>query len=185
MTTPRNIAVAIAELEPIQIDGLFERHVSPAVRDLTGSSAGGRWGPPGSYSVLYLGRPPETVIAEAYRHLVDDVDGMSGDMVGPRRLLRCEVLVSNILDLRDPRVLDGLGLDLEALGGSHAPCQRVGQAAHQLGRHGVIAPAATGLGETLALFETHLSESEHPRLLETEIWHHLPSDPRESRVEGN
>jgi len=32
----------------------------------------------------------------------------------------------------------------------------VGLAAHQLGLHGVIAPAATGLGLTLALFEHNL-----------------------------
>jgi len=174
----RNLAAAVAKLGTASVTGTFERHVSPGIRTLTGSSAGGRWGRPGAYSVLYLGRPTETVVAEAYRHLVDDVEGMTGDLVGPRHVLTCEVELTDVVDLRDRANLRTIGLDAEGLAGAHGPCQRVGQAAHQLGRHGIIAPAATGLGETLALFEHHLPESELPRLLQTTTWYGLPADPR-------
>lgn len=144
-------------------------------------------GPPGGYSVLYLGRPTRTVVAEAYRHLVDDdqEDRLDGTMVGPRNLLTCRVEVAEILDLRDPASRDAVGLDLAALRSpieEHAACQRVGQAAHQLQLHGVIAPAATQLGETLALFEEHLSHTELPELIGRERWPHLPPDPRHLRA---
>lgn len=86
--------------------------------------------------------------------------------------------MTTVLDLRDPDTLGRVGLDDEAIRGGHGPCQRVGQAAHQLGLHGLIAPAATGLGETLALFERHLPEAELPRIVQETRWEHLPPDPR-------
>lgn len=66
----------------------------------------------------------------------------------------------------------------EALSGSWEECQRVGQAAHQLEMHGLLAPAATGMGLTLSLFDRHLTPEERPRLVEAELWDRLPADPR-------
>jgi RES domain-containing protein len=181
----RGLAVAIAGCRTTSVEGTFHRHVSPSVRTLTGSNAGGRWGPPGGYSVLYLGRPPESVIVEAYRHLVDDVEGMTGELVGPRRLLTVEVRLSNVLDIRiaDNRSAVSLTVDdLRTDPGDHARCQRIGKVAHQLGLHGIIAPAATGLGETLAIFELHLPPQEQPILVAEETWAQLPPDPRVLQV---
>lgn len=56
------------------------------------------------------------------------------------------------------------------------------RAAHQLGLHGVLAPAATGLGETFAIFEEHLAPDELPRLVDEEVWDSLPADPRRLRA---
>jgi hypothetical protein len=70
--------------------------------------------------------------------------------------------------------------------GSYTVCQSVGRVAHQLGLHGIIAPAASGFGETLALFEQHLPAAEMPELVGNEIWDVLPVDPRSLRlVRGN
>jgi hypothetical protein len=121
------------------------------------------------------------VIAEAYRLLVDSVQGMTVDLVGPRRLLRCQVRVTEILDLRDVEMRALMGLDRAALAGLHPPCQRVGHAAHRAGLHGIVAPAATGLGETLALFEDNLPETELPVLTAQKTWRKLPPDPRRLR----
>lgn len=52
--------------------------------------------------MLYVGRPTASVTIEAYRHLVDDVEGMTADKVGPRTLWTCQIAVSNVLDLREP-----------------------------------------------------------------------------------
>jgi hypothetical protein len=57
-----------------------------------------------------------------------------------------------------------------------------GEVAHQLRLHGIIAPAATGLGETLALFEQHLPADEMPALVADELWDVLPADPRRLRL---
>jgi hypothetical protein len=50
------------------------------------------------------------------------------------------------------------------------------------GCSGILAPAATGFGETLALFEQHLPSSELPTLIREERWDTLPADPRRLRV---
>ena len=174
----RNLGLAVARARTASVKGMFERHVSPKVRTLTGSAAGGRWGPPGAYPVLYLGRPRESVIIEAYRHLVEDVEGMRPEAVGPRRVLTAEVNVTQILDLRDPASQAELELTMEDFLGPREPCQAIGLAAHQLRLHGVIAPAATGLGETLALFERILPSEEIPVLFAERMWDQLPRDPR-------
>jgi len=183
----RQLITAVAEATAIRVEGVFQRHCSPDVGELRGSPAGGRWGPPNAYSVLYLGRPTSSVIVEAYRHLVeDDLDGlMRPEMVGPRNLLTCEVAVDDVLDLRDPANLQRIGLSRDALSSptdEYAPCQRVGQAAHQLGLRGIIANAATGLGETLALFEEKFEPSEYPVVIARERWDTLPADPRRLRI---
>jgi hypothetical protein len=174
----RNLAAAVARGSIIEVAGRFERHVSPKIRTLAGSTAGGRWSLPNTYPVIYVGRPPESVVAEAYRRLVDGVEGMTADLVGPRTVFDVDVCVSQVLDLRDPETLARVGLDATGLLGGYGPCQRVGQAAHQLGLHGILAPAATEIGETLALFERHLPENEFPVIVDEDRWESLPPDPR-------
>jgi hypothetical protein len=121
------------------------------------------------------------VIVEAYRHLVETVEGMQPHMVGPRHLVTCEIEIMSVLDLREGASRDAVGLTLAELTsevGDYEACHRIGQAAYELGLHGVIAPAAGGLGETLAVFEDRLSEGEEPTLVEEQTWESLPIDPR-------
>lgn len=180
-----NLAVKVSRAARSDVTGVFQRHSSTKVGSLIGSPAGGRWGPPDSFPVLYLGKPIDSVVAEAYRHLVDGIEGMSGDMVAPRTLWTCQVTVTNILDLRDEESRDSVGLTVEDLmgpTGEYGKCQQIAQAANQLQLHGIIAPAATGIGETLALFEHHLPPGELPIVLRKEIWQCLPADPRQLRV---
>ena len=177
----RDIAAAVSRTGTATVAGRFQRHVSPRQELLRGSRAGGRWGPEGAYPVLYLGRPTNSVIVEAYRHLVETVEGMQPQMVGPRRLVTCEVEVTNVLDLRESESHDAVGLtiaDLCSEVGDYEACHRIGKAAHQLGLRGIIAPAASGLGETLAIFEDQLLENEKPALVEEQTWESLPADPR-------
>jgi RES domain-containing protein len=166
------------------VEGLFERHVSPTwvEQALLGSSAGGRWAAPGTFPVIYLGRPVSSVVVEAYRHLVDGVEGMTAEHVRGRRLVRARVAVDDVLDLRGRRTRLGIGLgDAELFSevGDYDACRRLGHAAHEAGLHGVIAPAATRLGETLALFVDHLAPEELPvRVGKAVVWRALPPDPR-------
>jgi RES domain-containing protein len=176
-----DIARALSSASTVTVAGRFQRHVSPRQERLRGSRSGGRWGPDGAYPVLYLGRPTDSVIVEAYRHLVETVEGMQPHMVGPRHLVTCEIEITSVLDLREGASRDAVGLTVAELSsevGNYGPCHRIGQAAYELGLHGVIAPAASGLGETLAIFEDQLSESEWPALVEEQIWESLPVHPR-------
>lgn len=179
-----SLAVAVSRATLSIVEGTFQRHSSPRVTTLTGSPAGGRWGPPGAFPVLYLGRPTTSVTVEAYRHLVDDIEGMTGDKVGPRTLWTVRISVTNVLDLRDPASRTAVGLTMDDLTSSvedYLPCQRVAQAAYQLQLHGVITPAAGSEGETLALFEYHLPPAELPTVIRRETWERLPADPRRLR----
>jgi hypothetical protein len=174
----RDIANAIAGTWLATIRGTFFRHAWHGVKELKGSTGGGRWGPEHGFPVIYLGQPVPSVVVEAYRRLVDPVEGMRGELVGPRVLLTVEVDVDQLLDLRDPANLPAVGLDEDALRGPWPPCVRVARAAHQLGLHGIVAPAATELGITLALFEQHLPHDQTPVITGRETWPHLPADPR-------
>jgi RES domain-containing protein len=182
----RSTALAVSQAGTTTITGVFHRHISLRQRPLSGSASGGRWGPEGAYPVLYLGRPTDSVVVEAYRHHVEPIEGMKPHMVGPRRLVTCEVEISDVLDLRDPKSREAVDITITELMsdvGDYEVCHRIGQAAHQLELHGIIAPAATGLGETLAIFERRLSADEQPVLVTELTWETLPADPRGPRPE--
>lgn len=183
--TSRDLAAQVARLPRVALDDFFYRHVKPGYHSLEGSLAGGRWGPPHAFPVLYLSHPEESAVIEAYRWLVDDVEGMRPELVGPRDLLTCRVTVSQVVDLRDVSSQEALGLTTEVLHSpaddpdAYSPCQTVGRAAHQLELHGILAPAAGGMqGETLALYPRNLPMPEIPELTSVETWPQLPHDPR-------
>lgn len=88
-----------------------------------------------------------------------------------------------MLDLRTAgaRAAAGLALsDLQSGVDDYGRCQEVAQVAHQLGRHGVLAPAATKMGETLALFTdlTDTAGQKPVRTADDVRWETLPPDPR-------
>lgn len=174
--------MSISRLSKTKVEGEFWRHASREEFLTAGSASGGRWSPAGAFPVCYLGVPLDSVIVEAHRNLVEPVEGLTPEMVGPRWCGRLWVAAEEILDLREAEAQMALGLSRDVLSGEWAPCQRIGQAAHQLGLHGILAPAATGLGLTLALFERRLQPDERPQLLEAELWPKLPADPRKPRL---
>ena len=178
----RNLANAVARCGTVTLEGTFYRHASPSMKPTVGSNAGGRWGRTGAYPVLYLGRPRESVTVEAYRHLVDPFEGMTGAMVGPRNFYTYDVSLYEILDLTVLDHLKAVGLHHTDLTGAYDNCQAVGAAAHQLGLHGILCPAATDLGETLSIFMTHISDAELPEVVDQIVWDSLPADPRKFRL---
>jgi hypothetical protein len=126
-------------------------------------------------------------VAEAYRHLVDDELDSPRELAATvleRRILTCNVAVKSILDLRSTATRSALALTSTQLFsevGDYDQCQAIGAAAHQLGLFGVIAPSASRLGETLALFTTNLPVEQWPIVKSRDIWRGLPADPRRLR----
>lgn len=153
-----SLAVSIARVPVTTVQGTWFRHAFAAYpeRALDGRVYDGRWGTKPGFPVLYLGRPPASVIVEAYRHMVDPVeDPALIAQIHPRLFVTADVGVTDVLDLRTAgaRATAGLTIgDLHSGIDEYGACQRIAQVAHQLGRHGIIAPAATDMGETLALF---------------------------------
>lgn len=194
MSTARDLTRAIAGLRPVSVSGRYYRVTSkPRVgRAFEGSRAGGRWGPVGGFPVIYLGDAYEGVVIETHRHVTDTAE----DPVVPPRalgLVTCDVDVTNVVDLTTPSARFAVGLSDPAIlysepqdpttGLAYLACQEVAQAAHQLGRHGILVPSATHRGHTLALFSDHLAESERPVPVGgVAIWEAMPADPRRLRI---
>jgi hypothetical protein len=183
-----SLAEEMARLNPVTIDGVWRRHVSAAHREtaLQGRSAPSRWGRRGGFPILYLGRPNDSVVVEAYRHLVDPVeDPALLAQVGPRVLVTTDsIRVTEILDMRTATARVALNLSMEILQSetsdreAYEKCRDIAAVAHQLGFHGIITPAATRLGETLALFTDLLPQEEVPTAASVDYWDKLPDDPR-------
>jgi hypothetical protein len=89
----------------VLVSGTFERHTSLRWGELQPSAAGGRWGARRAYEVLYLGRPRDSIVVEAYRHLVDDEldepEALAAAVI-ERRVITCQVAVPRVLDMRPP-----------------------------------------------------------------------------------
>jgi len=172
----------------VEIDGVWQRHVPARFKDsaLEGRVAPSRWGSGHSFPLLHLGQPRDSVIVEAYRHIVDPVeDPALAAQVIPRRLVTCTVEVTNIFDLRTSAGRVAAGLSMETLTSAtndraaYDQCRQAAAVMHQVGLHGLIAPAATQLGQSLVLFTAILPDRERPvRQDEDELWDQLPADPR-------
>lgn len=100
-------------------------------------------------------------------------------------VVTCTVDVTDVLDLREAVGRAATGLTIDLLQSrtddkdAYTRCQEVAAVAHQLGFRGILTPAATGLGETLALFTKLLEADQIPvRSAEDSIWTSWPPDPR-------
>lgn len=194
MSTARELTRAIAGLTPVSVSGRYYRVTSKVRlnRAFEGSTAGGRWGPVDGFRVIYLGDSYDGVIIETHRHVTDTAE----DPVAPPRalgMITCDIEVTNVVDLTSASARFAAGLSDPAVlysepqnpstGAAYLACQQVAQAAHQLGRHGILVPSATHRGNTLALFAEHLTEAERPVLIGgVATWEAIPADPRRLRI---
>lgn len=132
------------------------------------------------FPVIYLGRPEQSVAAEAYWHLVD-ATGVPASHVKARTLYTVQVDITRVLDLTSAANLKAVGLkeaDLQSEVDDYAACQAVAEAAHRHEWHGILVRSASGLGETLAAFRDRLPPSEVPIITARVTWARLPPDPR-------
>jgi RES domain-containing protein len=177
----RSTAERVAAVSLVRVEGTFYRHAA-LNRDAFAGGDQGRWGE--NFPVIYLGRPVSAVTVEAYRHLVEEY-GIPADQVQPRRLYTVTVTVDQVLDLTVTANLAAVGLtedDVRSPVDDYEACQRVAAAAHQLEIQAVLAPSATGLGETLALFRERLTLAGALQVEAEETWETLPADPRTLRL---
>lgn len=156
MPTPDDLVSAIDSLGTTQWSSTTYRHASPDRDPLSGEGArksGGRWNPSALFPTLYLADSVETSVAEFERMAA--MQGLSPEDFLPRDLHEIECRNLDVLDIRDNRALESLGLtDADISSADWDRCQAVGEAAHFLGFHAVIAPsAASRRGYTIAVFD--------------------------------
>ena len=124
-----SLPARLAHATPISLKGTWQRHV-PAkyvANALAGRSATGRWGTEGGFPVLYLGQPTNSIVVEAYRHLIDPIADNPVPPISPRALITCDVSVSMILDLRSAANRVSANLTMEQLQSEHTgPCGLLG-----------------------------------------------------------
>jgi RES domain-containing protein len=159
-------------LDPITLSTQAFRHVAHDRHPLSGAGArlhGGRWNPPDSFSTLYLALERQTTISEFYRLAARQ--GRAPEDFLPRRMYSYEVVLSAVLDLRDPDARASLTLsDVELRANDAAKCRQIGESAHYLGLEGVLAPSATGEGSVLAVFFDRLHADSQIRDVGHEPW---------------
>jgi hypothetical protein len=183
-----SLAVLVAACPRADIGGTWQRHIAArhVTQALDGRRGTGRWSTKDGFPVLYLGRPTSSVIVEAYRRLVDPVeDERLLAHLEPRVLVTCTVALTALLDLREATSRMQLDLPFGILQSAtsdrdaYARCQAVAQVAHQIGLNGIVTPAATGIGDTIALFTDILPVEQRPTRSAPDIaWDQLPADPR-------
>ncbi|MGC9221706.1 MAG: RES family NAD+ phosphorylase [Solirubrobacteraceae bacterium] len=148
--------VAAAPLTPFTGHGF--RHLGPRYDPLSGEGArlhGGRFNPPGSFPVLYIGQSRPCAVAELKRLGERQAIGVEGLL--PRVLHRYEIEFDRVLDLTDGEVRAQVGLGTDVLTGPDwTACQDLGVAAHALGANGINSSSATGVGDVLAVFVQHI-----------------------------
>lgn len=158
--------------------GRAYRHLGPGHPPTSGEGArirGGRWNPPESFPVVYLGLTTDTVIGEFYR--LAERQGMPAANLLPRRLQEYTVELRAVLDLREPEAREVLGLTDAAIRSEDpSRCQVVGDAAHYAGFEAILGPSATGVGDVLAIFTDRLQAGSSLEAGKSELWRELPTD---------
>jgi RES domain-containing protein len=134
---------------------------------------GGRWNPPDSFPAVYLALDVPTVEAEFYRAAARQAVNPAALL--PRELHRYEVAMAALLDLRDQDAREAVHLGKDDIRGDDlGACQAIGEAAHYLGREGLLAPSAAGTGVALVVFTDRLRPGSHVNDIAHELWQDLP-----------
>ncbi len=120
---------------------------------LQGSTAAGRWTPPGEFEALYASLDADGATAEIYHHLSQQPLRASAD----NELLAFNVETRSTLDLTDASVLAELGLGPGPLALTpEARSREVGGAAHFLEFDSIVVPSARWSCRNLLLICEHL-----------------------------
>lgn len=161
----------LAGVQGVPFRGLAYRQQSPGYDPRSGAGArqaGGRFNPPQSFPVLYLGTSIRTLNAELIR--AAERIGLTVEDVLPREVFRYEVDLDRVLDLRDPDVLAQLDVTLgEVLAEDRTTSIAIGEEALAAGWQAIWCPSATGDGDVLAILLPNLGTGQLEAKLLT-VW---------------
>lgn len=122
---------------------------------LSGTGAalrGGRYNVRG-IETLYLGKPADVALAEV-RHAFAQQELQ----IPPNRYVTqtLDVAFNKVLDLTRAEIRDVIGINEDELAANeHGRLPQLGEAAHYLGFHAIVAPSARTEGSNIAVYLTH------------------------------
>jgi RES domain-containing protein len=179
-----DLPAALSSLPGVRVRGRFFRY-APSRARLVGGTSGGRWSPAGGFPAIYFADSRDSAIVEIYRRIIDAFDPpLPADGIF-MELMEVAIDVQDVLDLRELSALKAVGLtitDLRSDVGDYASCHRVGKVVHQHGYHGILAQAASGVGNHFAVFDHQLTEDEHLKIVDVETLNGIPANPRNLRL---
>jgi RES domain-containing protein len=172
----RAILDALEAIDAEAFAGPVWRVTSQARDPLRGSTAGGRWSPPGEFETLYTSLTPTGALAEiGYR--------LSLEPVWPSRmeynLHRITVRTEKTLRFADLNALGPIGVDTARYPSfEYAATQSIAAAAYFLEFDGLIAPSARAKNLNLVLFTERLHSDAlniaETRLVDWNAWRNKP-----------
>ena len=155
----------LARLEPTPWSGRVWRHTFADNPPDKANGRGARWNPPGT-DALYASLERDTALAEAEHQ-------MASQPIRPkvkRTIHQLDVELSGVLDLTDPVLLEGLGVDAAALSRvDFTACQMVGGAAAFLGHDGILVPSGRHPGVNLVVFVSNQRADADLRVIDSEV----------------
>lgn len=140
---------ALERIQPETWEGEVWRVVVGERDPLLANRTGARWNPPDT-AALYTSLDRATVHAE-----MDHLRNLQTPPVRRSlyRLHRIRLRVDKMLDLRDRRLLESLGVGEEELASDDpTACRQVGGAAAWLGCDAILVPSTRGAGDNLVVF---------------------------------
>jgi RES domain-containing protein len=156
---------ALAELKASSWSGRVWRHTFADNPPDKANGRGARWNPPGTHA-LYVSLERDTALAEAEHHIALQPIRPKAK----RTMYQLDLELSNVLDLSDPVVLEGLGVDRAALSGlEFTACQRVGGAAAFMGHDGILVPSGRHPGVNLVIFVSNQPSDAEFRVRDAEV----------------
>ena len=120
------------------------------------NKCGGRYNPPGEFTVLYLGESLNVCKAESNART-------NPHLLAPQILGKIEISLEKVLDLTDDTNLEILGLKKKDLMYKKSEngwklTQRLARLAYQLEVEAILVPSSTEKGNNLAVFDKHIKK---------------------------
>jgi len=118
--------------------------------------SGGRYNPPGEFTVLYLGESEN--VCKAERNAKTSPNLLASQILG-----KIGISLRKVLDLTDDTNLKKLGLKKKDLiyteiEGGWNLTQQIARLAYQIEVEAILVPSSTGKGNNLAVFDKHIKK---------------------------
>ena len=152
----------ISKIKPVSLFKIFFRlvplkYTNDILNPQGNDKGGGRYNPPGEFTVLYLGESENVCKAEINARTDPDL------LPSQKILGKIEISLEKVLDLTDDTILKILGLKKRDLmykknENGWNLTQKIARLAYQIGVEAILVPSATGKGNNLAVFDKYIKK---------------------------